>query len=84
VTDDPEMESLHHALPTTADNTAADHEACVQPPVGDSGDRVSASEQEGEIPGETKRTSADAEDVGCGDDGGGSRRTPTCAGCRCF
>ncbi|KAJ8430891.1 hypothetical protein Cgig2_003884 [Carnegiea gigantea] len=69
------MESLHHALLTTADSTVADHEACVQPPVGDSGDRVSAPVQEGEILGETERTSADAEDVGRGDDGGGTNLT---------
>ena len=75
VTDDPGMESLHHALPTTTDNVAADDEACVQPPVGNSEDRVSTPGKEGEIPGETERTGVDAEDVGCGDDGGGNSST---------
>jgi len=74
-TDDPGMESLHHALPTTADSAATNHEACVQPLMGDSGDRVSAPEQEGEIPRETEQTSADAEDVGYRDDGDGNNLT---------
>ncbi|KAJ8434227.1 LOW QUALITY PROTEIN: hypothetical protein Cgig2_005906 [Carnegiea gigantea] len=52
-TNDPKMQSLHHAPPTIADSAAADHE-------------------DGEIPGETKRTSPDADDVGCGDNGGGN------------
>ena len=36
---------------------------------------MSTLEQEGEIPGETERTSVIAEDVGCGDDGGGNNST---------
>ncbi|KAJ8437855.1 hypothetical protein Cgig2_002989 [Carnegiea gigantea] len=70
--DDPEMESPHHAPPTTADNAAADHEAWLQPPVGEFIDRVTTPEQDGEIPGESERTSPDADDVGCGDDSGGN------------
>ncbi|KAJ8422349.1 hypothetical protein Cgig2_015344 [Carnegiea gigantea] len=48
-TDDPGIESLHHAPLTTADSAVS-----------------------GEILGETERTSRDADDVGCGDDGGGN------------
>jgi len=33
---DPGMESVHHGSPMTIDNVAADHEACVQPPLGES------------------------------------------------
>ncbi|KAJ8423572.1 hypothetical protein Cgig2_013325 [Carnegiea gigantea] len=69
---DPGIEFVHHAPPTTADSAAADHEACVQPPVGDSEDRVTTPEQDGEIPGEIERTSSDAGDVGCRDDSGGN------------
>ncbi|KAJ8425387.1 hypothetical protein Cgig2_018476 [Carnegiea gigantea] len=66
------MESLHHAPPTAADSTAVDHEAYVQPPVGESIDMVTTSGQDGEIPGETERTSPGADDMGCRDDGGGN------------
>ncbi|KAJ8422394.1 LOW QUALITY PROTEIN: hypothetical protein Cgig2_028209 [Carnegiea gigantea] len=60
-TDDPRMESLHHAPPTTADSATADDEAC--PPVGDSRHRMTTPEQDGEIAGEIERTSPDADDV---------------------
>ncbi|KAJ8449610.1 hypothetical protein Cgig2_005632 [Carnegiea gigantea] len=62
-TDDSGMESLHHAPPTAANTAAADDEACVQPPVDDSGHRVITLEQAGDIKGETERTSPDADDV---------------------
>jgi len=68
--DDPEIEALHHAPPTTADITAVDDGACVQPPIGDSGHKVTTPQQDGEIARETERTSPDVDDVGCGDDGG--------------
>ena len=43
-TDDPGIESLHRASLTTANNAAADHEACVQPLAGGFGDRVTTLE----------------------------------------
>ncbi|KAJ8429596.1 hypothetical protein Cgig2_008826 [Carnegiea gigantea] len=70
VMDDPWMESLYHAPPTTVDTTTADDEACVQPLMGDSGHRVTTPEQAGELAVDTEWTSPDVDDVGCGDDGG--------------
>ncbi|KAJ8434761.1 hypothetical protein Cgig2_019686 [Carnegiea gigantea] len=44
-TDEPGIESLYHAPPTIADSVAADHEACVQPSVDESIDRVTIPEK---------------------------------------
>ncbi|KAJ8442944.1 hypothetical protein Cgig2_019517 [Carnegiea gigantea] len=68
---DPGMESVHHGPPMTADKEAADHEACVQPPMGESVQRVITLEEDAQITGETKRTSPDLDDVVCEDDSGG-------------
>ncbi|KAJ8427794.1 hypothetical protein Cgig2_032853 [Carnegiea gigantea] len=68
---DPGMQSVHHALLMAADSMAADDEACVEPLLGESVERVTAPEKDAQITGETKRTSLDTDDVGCEDDGGG-------------
>jgi len=49
---------------------AADPEACVQPPLGESIQRVTTPKEDAQITGETKRMS-DADDEGCEDDCGG-------------
>jgi len=43
---DPGMESVHHGPPMTADSVATDHEACVQPPLGESVQRVTIPEED--------------------------------------
>ena len=83
---DPRMQYVHHARPMAVDNVTADDEACVQPPLGPSVQRMTIPEKDAQIIAETERTSPDADDVGCGDGGGGKssnivtcmRRKPRC------
>ncbi|KAJ8429583.1 hypothetical protein Cgig2_023789 [Carnegiea gigantea] len=67
---DPSMESMHHGPPMTADSMVVDHEACVQAPLGEPVQRVTTPEEDAQTTGDTERTSPDADDVGCEDDGG--------------
>ncbi|KAJ8427789.1 hypothetical protein Cgig2_032848 [Carnegiea gigantea] len=68
---DPGMQSVHHVWPIAADSMAAEDEACVEPLLGESVERVTTPKDDAQITGETERTSPDADDMGCEDNSGG-------------
>jgi len=69
-----------------ADSMATDDEACVEPLLGESVERVTTPEEDAQIIKGTERISPDADDVGSEDDAGGEssniviymRRNPRC------